>query len=113
MKTRKKPDGVFRIICMGGSTTDQPTQHTADARPGILETMLTDAFRSRGGRIEVGAHGRAGDELMTFEDRLERAPQLVAQLRVLAPEVQHGNLAAAPAHGRAAFGSPGPGTPAR
>jgi GDSL-like Lipase/Acylhydrolase family len=61
MKTRQKPPGVFRIICLGGSTTDQPTQNTEDTWSAHLERALRPLFASHGMQVEVAAYGRGGE----------------------------------------------------
>jgi lysophospholipase L1-like esterase len=59
MKTKEKPPGNLRIICLGASTTDQTTQNTEDTWSGILETKLRQEFKTNG--IEVAAYGRGGE----------------------------------------------------
>jgi len=61
MNTRQKPSGVFRIICLGGSTTDQPTQNTEDTWSAHLESALQPLFTSHGMHVEVAAYGRGGE----------------------------------------------------
>ena len=60
MTTREKPPGTVRIIVLGGSTTDQQTQNTADTWSGLLEWGLRRRFAGQGVRIEVAALGRGG-----------------------------------------------------
>lgn len=59
MKTKEKPPGTLRIICLGASTTDQTTQSTEDAWSAILETKLRQEFKTNA--IEVAAYGRGGE----------------------------------------------------
>ncbi|MGB0581860.1 MAG: SGNH/GDSL hydrolase family protein [Limisphaerales bacterium] len=58
MKSRRKPAGTYRILCLGASTTDQPTQSTEDTWSGVLETGLKSDDPKR--PIEVAALGRGG-----------------------------------------------------
>ena len=64
MRSRQKPTDTFRILCLGASTTDQPTQNTSDTWSGILETMLNQRYADTKYHIEVGAYGRGGDKIL-------------------------------------------------
>jgi lysophospholipase L1-like esterase len=60
MKTKEKPPGTIRIICLGASTTDQNAQNTEDIWAGILETKLNEAFGDQGVQVETAALGHGG-----------------------------------------------------
>ncbi len=60
MRTREKPPGTIRIICLGASTTDQNMQNTEDIWAGILETKLNETFSHTGLKIETAALGHGG-----------------------------------------------------
>jgi len=84
MKTRSKPDNTIRIICIGASTTDQPTQNTEDTWSGILETKLQDTFADSGWKIEVAAYGRGGDGILTrLAWARENLPELNPDIAVI------------------------------
>ena len=67
MKTKIPPPNTVRIICLGASTTDQPTQAIQDTWSGILESMLNAEFSAQGARVEIAAYGRGSE---TIIDRL-------------------------------------------
>lgn len=60
METREKPPGALRVLCLGASTTDQPTQSTGDTWCGLLERRLEGELASRGVRLETASYGRGG-----------------------------------------------------
>ncbi len=60
MRTIRKPPRTIRIICLGASTTQQPTQSTEDLWSAIVERKLQERFQHRGVRIEVAALGSGG-----------------------------------------------------
>ncbi len=60
LHSRAKPPGVVRVLCLGASTTDQPTQSTADTWCARLELALAPELAARGLRIETAAYGRGG-----------------------------------------------------
>lgn len=60
MRTREKPPGVVRVLCLGASTTDQPTQSTEDTWCGRLERALAPELAALGLGIETAAFGRGG-----------------------------------------------------
>ena len=64
MTTKSKGPRVVRIICLGASTTDQPTQGTEDIWSAVLERKLRAAWATRGVGIEVAAYGRGGSTVM-------------------------------------------------
>jgi len=64
MTTKSKGPRVIRIICLGASTTDQPTQGTEDIWSAVLERKLRAAWATRGVGIEVAAYGRGGSTVM-------------------------------------------------
>lgn len=73
-----KPAGVFRILCVGGSTTEEGA--TADTTyPAIVERELAASFPDK--RIEVVNCGTAGQEtqghLARLRDYLELEPDLI------------------------------------
>jgi hypothetical protein len=59
MHSLEKPEGTFRILALGGSTTKQDTQSTENTWSGILETLLNDAL-GEPLRVEVLALGGSG-----------------------------------------------------
>lgn len=61
MQSEKKPPHTVRILCLGHSTTTQPTQSTEDIWSSILGKKLQERFSSRGTRIEVAARGYGGE----------------------------------------------------
>jgi lysophospholipase L1-like esterase len=81
MRDRRKPAGTLRVLCLGASTTDQPTQSTEDIWSAILEKKLTAEFAPRGVRVEVAAMGVGGQ---TAGDRLNWAR---AQLTSFEPDL--------------------------
>lgn len=81
LNTPEKPAGTFRILCLGASTTDQPTQNTADTWSGQLETIMNERFASKNLRVEVGAYGRGGDKI------LHRFIWAIQNIRVLKPDL--------------------------
>jgi lysophospholipase L1-like esterase len=84
MRSRQKPPGTFRILCLGGSTTDQPTQSTPDTWPGILETLLNEGYSGQNLRFEVGAYGRGGDKILhRFIWAVKNVPELEPDLVIL------------------------------
>jgi hypothetical protein len=58
----KDPD-VVRILCLGASTTNQPTQSTPDLWSAILNRMLDAEFAPQGVRVEVAALGIGGQRV--------------------------------------------------
>ncbi|MFQ5416657.1 MAG: SGNH/GDSL hydrolase family protein [Myxococcota bacterium] len=84
MHSLEKPEGTFRILALGGSTTKQETQSTEDTWSGILETLLNDALGDSV-RVEVlalGGSGKtAGSRVPILRDTLERVdPDLLITL---------------------------------
>ena len=55
-----KPPGAVRILCIGASTTDQPTQDTANTWCGLLQVELTELFTGRGLVIETATLAQGG-----------------------------------------------------
>ena len=85
MHSVKKPSNTIRIICLGHSTTQQPTQATEDIWSSILEKKLQEKFRSKGIRIEVAARGKGGEgvkqnSFWAQENILQYQPDLVILL---------------------------------
>ncbi len=72
-----KPDGVFRILCIGGSTTQEGASNAA-TYPKLLEAQLARAFPER--VIEVVNAGIPGiaspGHLLRFPDYLALEPDL-------------------------------------
>ncbi len=60
MRTKDKGPRTIRIICIGGSTTEQPVQSTEDIWSGILEQKLNQVMSKRNIRVEVAAWGHGG-----------------------------------------------------
>lgn len=73
-----KPKGVFRIVCMGGSTTEEGPDD-ASTYPALLEKKLSFFFPSH--RIEVINCGISGlttsTHILRFPDYLELQPDLI------------------------------------
>jgi lysophospholipase L1-like esterase len=65
-----KPADAIRILCVGASTTDQPTQDTANTWCGMLQLKLTELFSDRGVGIETATLAQGG----------WRVPDLVARI---------------------------------
>ncbi len=59
MRSERKPPGTIRILALGASTTDSPTQNAADAWWGVLEALLRERLPP-GTALEVAAYGRGG-----------------------------------------------------
>jgi hypothetical protein len=76
-----KPAGTIRILCAGASTTDQPTQDTANTWCGLLQLKLTERFSNRGVSIETATLAQGG----------WRVPDLIArmndQIGILQPDI--------------------------
>ena len=60
MEGPAKPDGTIRVLCIGASTTAQPTQNTEDSWCGILGEKLNERFPDTGLQIETASFGRGG-----------------------------------------------------
>jgi lysophospholipase L1-like esterase len=75
MRMDRKPQGVIRVLCLGASTTDQPTQSIQDTWCAQLETNL-NRRPSKGWRVETASFGRGGwtaaDDLAFARDTLRR-----------------------------------------
>jgi len=67
-----KPPGVFRVVCIGGSTTEEGPTH-ADTYPNLLERRLRESFETES--IEVINCGIAG--MSVFKEWL-RLPDFLA-----------------------------------
>jgi lysophospholipase L1-like esterase len=109
-RSAKKPPGAVRIICLGASTTDLPTQNAEDTWWGILEKRLNDEFRPEGRRVEVWARGRGGETAADAlrwarHDLRSYAPDIVVLLQGVNDLCWHG--------GRGYTGAPEPGDAAR
>lgn len=84
MRSKEKPVDTFRILCLGASTTDQPTQNTADTWSGILETMLNQKYVDTKFHIEIGAYGRGGDKILhRFLWAVKNIPDLKPDMVIL------------------------------
>ena len=59
MRSERKPEGTVRILALGASTTDSPTQNAADTWWGVLEARLRERLPPAAG-LEVAAYGRGG-----------------------------------------------------
>jgi len=66
----RKPPGAVRILCIGASTTDQPTQDTADTWCSLLQVSLTERFSGLGFVIETATLAQGG----------WRVPDLIARM---------------------------------
>ena len=84
LNTLEKQPGTYRILCIGGSTTDETGKGFADSWPGILEESLQDRMDESGRdiRIELGSWARGGERVRNrylwatqYVDRLQ--PDLV------------------------------------
>lgn len=75
-----KPQGVFRIVCLGGSTTVEGRRDDA-TYPALLQRRLRDHFRDE--RIEVLNGGVSGlrcvDEVERLRELLPLQPDLVIE----------------------------------
>jgi len=60
LKTREKADDVFRIICLGASTTEQINQSDEDTWSYLLGQKLAPDLALHGLRVEIGAAGSGG-----------------------------------------------------
>ena len=74
MRAIRKGPRTIRIICLGGSTTQQTTQSTEDLWSAVLERHLQAAVRGQGARIEVAALGQGG---ATVLDGVEECEQVL------------------------------------
>ncbi|MBI4406113.1 MAG: SGNH/GDSL hydrolase family protein [Deltaproteobacteria bacterium] len=65
LNSRLKGKRTIRILCLGASTTDQPTQSNEDMWSSQLEKRLKDAFASQKINVEVAAfgYGKGGQTL--------------------------------------------------
>lgn len=61
--TVPKPRDTIRVLCIGASTTNQPTQSTPDTWSAILERRLQTEFAASGARVEVAAYGGGGQRV--------------------------------------------------
>ncbi len=72
-----KPSGVFRIICLGGSTTEE--SHNGESYPSMLQGLLLERFPGR--RIEVvncGISGKATPwDVALLGDYFKMEPDLI------------------------------------
>ena len=80
----KKP-GDVRVVCLGASTTDQPTQNLEDTWCDLLGVALNRDYAAPGVRYQTGSFGRGGyravDDLAWAEDSLAALqPDLVVLL---------------------------------
>lgn len=94
-RSPRKPPGVTRVICLGASTTDLPTQNAEDTWWGILEKRLNATSRSEDGRVEIWARGRGGetasDALRWARlDLLSYSPDIVVLLQGINDLCWHG-----------------------
>ncbi len=84
MRSSHKSPDTFRILCLGASTTDQPTQSTPDTWSGILETMLNQKYADTKHRFEVGAYGRGGDKILhRFIWAVKHVPELKPDMVII------------------------------
>ena len=73
LRSHDKGERTIRIIALGASTTDQPTQNTEDMWSALLEGKLKAHFAGRDVGIEVAAWGRGGDRVVQRVLRCERS----------------------------------------
>jgi len=55
-----KPDNTLRILCIGASTTNQPTQETQDTWCSILEAKLGEHYKNLDLQFHTFGFGRGG-----------------------------------------------------
>lgn len=55
-----KPSNLIRILCLGASTTEQPTQETQDMWCGMIETKLRKHYAHLSIKFQTTAFGKAG-----------------------------------------------------
>lgn len=76
--TMPKPDGLYRIVCIGGSTTEEGNSTDA-TYPKILQRKLTERFGA--GKVEVINAGTCGSNSYNmrrrFADFLAMEPDLI------------------------------------
>jgi len=93
--TVPKPRDTIRILCIGASTTNQPTQSTPDIWSAILARRLQDEFADLGVRIDVAAYGGGGQRVfhrvVWCEENLARFdPDIVVTLEGINDLCFHG-----------------------
>ncbi|MFN0149973.1 MAG: GDSL-type esterase/lipase family protein [bacterium] len=93
--TAPKKRDTIRILCLGASTTNQPTQSTPDIWSAILARSLQTEFAGTGARIEVAAYGGGGQRVFHrvawCEENLARfQPDIVVTLEGINDLCFHG-----------------------
>jgi lysophospholipase L1-like esterase len=83
--SKPKEPGDVRVVCLGASTTDQPTQNLEDTWCDLLGVALNRDYAAPGVRYQTGSFGRGGyrvtDDLAWAEDSLAALqPDLVVLL---------------------------------
>jgi len=88
--TLPKPPGTIRILCLGASTTNQPTQSTEDTWSAILQRLLERELETQNPKwgvagIQVAAFGGGGQRVFNrvvwCEENLDRFdPDIVVTL---------------------------------
>lgn len=83
--TLPKPPGTIRVLCLGASTTNQPTQSTEDTWSAILQRLLETQLAGSGVAIQVAAFGGGGQRVFNrvawCEENLDRFdPDIVVTL---------------------------------
>jgi len=80
--TVKKPSGVVRIACIGGSTTVQGVRNE-ETYPALLEELLRQRFGDRVQVLNLGVSGVCSDFWLTRPDKMEELlrlePDIVVQ----------------------------------
>ncbi len=85
MDAMEKQSDTFRILCIGASTTDQPTQSIEDTWCSLLEISLNKSRLGSGTVFQSIGYGRGGsktsDVAWYLKDRIDRLnPDLVITL---------------------------------
>jgi lysophospholipase L1-like esterase len=61
--TLPKPAGTIRVLCLGASTTNQPTQSTEEIWSALLQKLLEAELAGSGVAIQVAAFGGGGQRV--------------------------------------------------
>jgi len=74
METSRKAMADVRILCIGASTTDQPTQETRDTWCAQLQVLLQEKFSPQRVRIETATFAQGG---WRMADLVARVPSVL------------------------------------
>ncbi|MDO8281329.1 MAG: SGNH/GDSL hydrolase family protein [Thermodesulfovibrionia bacterium] len=80
-----KPNNLISILCLGASTTNQPTQETQDTWCGILETKLQEYYGHSDLKFQTMAFGvggfRASNDALWIQETFDKIkPDIVITL---------------------------------